>query len=275
MKRKTDCLSMLLRIAVWTSAVLASAVLVFMVVHLVAHGVPGLRASLFAPTYTSENVSLVPAAVNTVIMTLVSLGLALPCGIGAAIYLVEYAKRGSRLVGVIRIAAETLSGIPSIVYGLFGAILFVRTLALGKSIIAGALTLTVMVLPLILRTTEEALKAVPDLYREGSFGLGAGRVRTIFSILLPAAAPGIFAGTLLAVGRIIGESAALLFTSGTVAVAAKSLLDSGRTLSVHLYAISGEGLYVRETYATSVVLLAIVLVMNIAANRIARTMESK
>lgn len=148
-----------------------------------------------------------------------------------------------------------LNGIPSIVYGLFGAIFFVRRLGCGKSLLAGGLTLAVMILPLVLRTAEEALKAVPDIYREGSFGLGAGRVRTVFRIILPAAAPGFFAGVLLGIGRIVGESAALVFTSGTVAQVVHGLTDSGRTLSVHLYAISGEGLYVGKTYATSVVLL--------------------
>lgn len=263
--------SNILRGLVWTAVALTVGLLVTMIGVLVVKGVPHLKASLFAWTYTSENVSLLPAAVNTLVMTLLALLIAVPAGIGAAIYTNEYATRGNRFVAVVRLAAETLAGIPSIVYGLFGAIFFVRQLGCGKSVLAGALTLAVMILPLILRTSEEALKSVPDLYREGSFGLGAGRVRTVFKIVLPAAAPGLFAGVLLAIGRIIGESAALVFTSGTVAQVASGLFDSGRTLSVHLYAISGEGLYVGETYATSVVLLAFVIALNAVAGIVQRT----
>lgn len=250
------------RFLVWGAAALTLTLFLTMIVDLTIKGLPHLTTSLFAYTYTSENVSLLPAAINTLMMTVLALALALPFGIGAAVYTNEYARRGNRFVGVVRVAAETLAGIPSIVYGLFGAIFFVRRLGCGKSLLAGALTLAVMILPLVLRTAEEALKSVPDLYREGSFGLGAGRVRTVFKIVLPAAAPGLFAGVLLAIGRILGESAALVFTSGTVAQVASSLFDSGRTMAVHLYAISGEGLYVGETYATSVVLLVFVIALN-------------
>ena len=259
-----------LRALVWGAAALTVAMLLAMIANLLVKGLPNLKPSLFAWTYTSANASLLPAAVNTLTMTVIALAVALPAGVGAAVYLVEYAQRGNRFVGLVRIAAETLAGIPSIVYGLFGAIFFVRRLGCGKSILAGALTLAVMILPLVLRTAEEALKAVPDLYREGSFGLGAGRVRTVFAVILPAAAPGLFAGVLLGIGRIIGESAALVFTSGTVAQVAQSLFDSGRTLSVHLYAISGEGLYVGETYATSVVLLVFVIALNAFAHLVER-----
>lgn len=268
-KNKTIHLgSRALRILVWTAAALTVGLLAAMIVNLTVKGLPHLKSSLFAWTYTSENVSLLPAAVNTLVMTLIALLVAVPAGIGATVYLVEYAKRGNWFVGLVRVAAETLAGIPSIVYGLFGAIFFVRRIGCGKSLLAGGLTLAVMILPLVLRTAEEALKAVPDLYREGSFGLGAGRVRTVFRIVLPAAAPGLFAGILLAIGRIVGESAALVFTSGTVAQVATGLFDSGRTLSVHLYAISGEGLYVGETYATSVVLLLFVIALNAVAGLI-------
>lgn len=262
--------SRLIRVLVWTAAAATVGLLLAMIADLLLNGIPHLKASLFAWTYTSENVSLLPAAVNTLVMTLLALLVAVPAGIGAAVYLVEYAKRGSRFVRIVRLAAETLAGIPSIVYGLFGAIFFVRQLGCGKSLLAGGLTLAVMILPLVLRTAEEALKAVPDIYREGSFGLGAGRVRTVFRIVLPAAAPGLFAGVLLGIGRIVGESAALVFTSGTVAQVVRGLTDSGRTLSVHLYAISGEGLYVGETYATSVVLLLFVIALNAAAGLIQR-----
>lgn len=260
--------SLVLRCLVRGAAFLSVALLALMIGDLVIKGIPYLKSSLFVWTYTSENVSLLPAAINTFTMTLSALVVAVPAGIGAAVYVNEYARKGNRFVGLVRLAAETLAGIPSIVYGLFGAIFFVRRLGCGKSLLAGGLTLAVMILPLVLRTAEEALKSVPDTYREGSFGLGAGRVRTVFRIVLPAAAPGLFAGILLAIGRIVGESAALVFTSGTVAEVATNLLASGRTLSVHLYAISGEGLYVGETYATSVVLLVIVIVLNSLAGLI-------
>lgn len=260
--------SLCLRVLVEAAVALLVVLLVTMIGVLVVNGVPYLKPSLFACTYTSENVSLLPAAVNTLVMTILALALALPFGIGAAVYTCEYARRGNRFVGIVRVAAETLAGIPSIVYGLFGAIFFVRRLGCGKSLLAGALTLAVMILPLVLRTAEEALKSVPGLYREGSFGLGAGRLRTVFKIVLPAAAPGLFAGVLLAIGRILGESAALVFTSGTVAQVASNMLDSGRTLAVHLYAISGEGLYIGETYATSVVLLVFVIALNALAGLI-------
>lgn len=254
--------SCLLRFAVWFSAILTAMALFFVVAYILIKGIPYLKPSLFAWKYNSENVSLMPALINTLFMTGLSLLFAVPVGIGAAVYLTEYARRGNKLVGVVRVTAETLSGIPSIVYGLFGAIFFVKFLGMGLSLLAGALTLSIMILPLIMRTTEEALLAVPDSYREGSFGLGAGRVRTVFRVVLPSAIPGILSGVILGIGRIVGESAALIFTAGTVAEAAGSVFDSARTLSVHMYAISGEGLYIDQTYATAVVLLALVIVIN-------------
>ena len=207
-------------------------------------------------------------------MTALSLLIAVPLGIGSAIYLAEYARRGSRLVRLIRITAETLSGIPSIIYGLFGQLFFVAALGLGLSLLSGAMTLSIMILPLVMRTTEEALLAVPDSYREGSFGLGAGRLRTVFRVVLPSAVPGILAGVILGIGRIVGETAALLYTAGSVAEVPKSLFHSARTLSVHMYALSGEGLYLEQSYATAVVLLVIVIGINALsaalAKRIAR-----
>ena len=195
-------------------------------------------------------------------MTVLSLVLAVPLGIFAAIYLVEYAKRGNKLVEVVRLTAETLSGIPSIVYGLFGMLFFVTALKWKFSILAGAFTLAIMILPVILRTTEEALLSVPDSYREGSFGLGAGKLRTIFKIVLPSAVPGILSGVILATGRVVGETAALLFTAGTIAKVA-GLMDSGRTLAVHMYALSSEGLYMNQMYATGVILMLIVLLLSL------------
>lgn len=262
--------SVLLRFMVRFAAVFTAAVLVCIIVYILIKGVPNLSPDLFALEYNSENVSLFPALVNTVTMTLVSLLIAVPLGVFSAVYLVEYAKRGNKLVTAVRITTETLSGIPSIVYGLFGSLLFVAKLKWGYSMLAGAFTLAIMILPLIMRTTEEALKSVPDNYREGSFGLGAGKLRTVFRIVLPSAVPGILAGVILAVGRIVGETAALIFTAGTVAQIPKNLMGSGRTLSVHLYALWNEGLAAEQAYATAVVLLVIVVLINAASSFIAK-----
>ena len=191
-------------------------------------------------------------------------------GIGSAIYLVEYAKKGNKLVKVIRVTAETLTGIPSIVYGLFGMLFFVTALKWKFSILAGAFTLAIMILPVILRTTEEALLSVPDSYREGSFGLGAGKLRTIFKIVLPAAVPGILSGVILATGRIVGETAALIYTAGSVAKIPSSVFSSGRTLAVHMYLLANEGLHVNQAYATAVILLILVIAINALSSFIAK-----
>lgn len=264
-----DRLSLFLRLVVYLSASLAGLATVFIVGYILLKGIPFLRPELFSWTYNSENVSMLPALLNTILMAILALLIALPIGIGAAVYLTEYAKSGNPLVTVVRLATETLSGIPSVIYGLFGALFFVKFLNLGLSIIAGAATLSIMILPLIMRTTEEALLSVEDGYREGSFALGAGKLRTIFQVVLPSALPGIFSGVVLALGRVIGESAALIFTAGTVAEVAKSLTSSGRTLAVHMYLISGEGIYVNQTYATAVILLILVIVMNLLSEWIA------
>lgn len=273
MKQRKDPLSVFLNILVRVSALLSASIIVFLVGYILVKGIPHLTPSLFALEYTSENVSCLPAFINTIIMTVLSLLLAAPIGIFSAVYLTEYARRGNRLVKYIRIAAEVLSGIPSIVYGLFGLIFFVVTLKWGYSLLAGTFTLTIMILPLIMRTTEEALLSVSDAYREGSFGLGAGRLRTVFSIVLPAAVPGILAGVVLAVGRIVGETAALIFTAGTLAKIPGSLLDSTRTLSVHMYNLSSEGLYINQSYATAVVLVVLVVVINACSAWLAKRMS--
>ncbi len=259
---KKHPLSLFLLIIVIFAAVLTFSALLFLIGYILVKGIPNITPDLFAWTYNSENVSLMPALINTITMTLISLLIAAPLGIFAAIYLVEYAKKGNKIVGIVRTTAETLSGIPSIVYGLFGMLFFVTTLKWGYSLLAGAFTLAIMILPLIMRTTEEALKAVPDTYREGSFGLGAGRLRTVFRIVLPSAVPGILSGIILAIGRIVGETAALIYTAGSVAVIPESLLDSGRTLSVHMYVLSNEGLHTDQAYATAVILLIIVMLIN-------------
>ncbi len=254
--------SFALRILVTAAAAVTIAVLVGLVGYILIQGIPHLTPEVFAWEYNSENVSMTPAIFNTLYMTGLTLLFSVPIGIFSAIYLVEYAKRGNRLVKIIRLTTETLAGIPSIVYGLFGYILFVLALHWQYSLLAGAVTLAVMILPILVRTTEEALMAVPDSFREGSFGLGAGKLRTIFSIVLPSAVPGILSGIILSIGRIVGESAALIFTAGTYAAIPSSVFDSARTLSVHMYALLNEGLYTDQAYATAVVLLALVVGIN-------------
>ena len=262
--------SFIVMLLVVLSAVATIAALVFLILYILVNGIPYINADLFSLNYTSENCSVVPAAINTVIMAAISLLLAVPFGIGSAIYLVEYAKKGNKLVKVIRITAETLTGIPSIVYGLFGMLFFVTALKWKFSILAGAFTLAIMILPVILRTTEEALLAVPDSYREGSFGLGAGKLRTIFKIVLPAAVPGILSGVILATGRIVGETAALIYTAGSVAKIPSSVFSSGRTLAVHMYLLANEGLHVNQAYATAVILLVLVIAINALSSFIAK-----
>ncbi|MGN1031757.1 MAG: phosphate ABC transporter permease PstA [Butyricicoccaceae bacterium] len=262
-------ISVFLRVLVYGAAALTFFALFFLIGYILVKGVPHLTPSLFSLEYTSENVSMLPSIINTVKMLLLSLVIAGPISIFTAVYLVEYAKRGNKLVRVIRMTAETLSGIPSIVYGLFGMLFFVTALHWNMSLLSGAMTLAIMVLPLIMRNTEEALMAVPDAYREASFGLGAGKLRTIFRIILPAAVPGILSGVILAIGRIVGETAALLYTAGT-ATKLGGIMDSGRTLAVHMYSLSGEGLHTDEAYATAVVLLITVLIINTLSSVIAK-----
>lgn len=273
--RQKDRLSLFLFLLVGGAALATFLGILFIVGYILVKGIPNLHWSLFEWNYNSQNVSLLPALINTIFMTILALIFAVPIGIGSSIYLTEYARRDNRFVKVIRIATETLAGIPSIIYGLFGALFFVKFAQMGLSLLAGAVTLSIMILPLIMRTTEEALLSVPDSYREGAFALGAGKIRTISRIVLPSALPGIFSGIILAIGRIVGESAALIFTAGTVAEVAKSVFSSTRTLAVHMYAISGEGLYINQTYATAVILLVLVIVINLVSGLIARRLGSE
>lgn len=254
--------SAILRLLVWVAAFLTVAVMAFLVGFILIKGVGNLKPELFALEYNSDNASLMPALINTLIITLLSLVISVPFGVFAAIYLVEYAKKGSRLVKIIRLTTETLQGIPSIIFGLFGLLFFSTALHWGYSLLAGAMTLVIMILPLIIRTTEEALLGVPDAYREASLGLGAGKLRTVFKVVLPSAIPGILSGVVLATGRIVGETAALIYTAGSVAKVPSSLMGSGRTLAVHMYVLSSEGLYMDQAYATAVILLIFVLVLN-------------
>ena len=267
---RADPFSLVMRVLVWGAALLTAGVLLALIAYILIRGVPNLKLSLFELEYNSENVSMFPSIVMTINMTVLTLIITTPLGIGCAIYLTEYAKRGNKVVEVIRLAAETLSGIPSIVYGLFGMLFFVTALQRKNSILAGSCTLAIMVLPLIIRSTEEALKSVPDSYREASFGLGAGKLRTVVRVVLPPAMPGIVAGVILAVGRIVGETAALIYTAGTVAKITINPMESARTLAVHMYALSSEGLHTNEAFATGVVLLLVMLMLNATSNAIAK-----
>ena len=272
-KRKP--LSLVMYLVVLIAAALSVLALVFLIVYILVMGVPNLTPDLFAWEYNSNNVSCMPAIINTVIITLLTLVIAVPFGIGAAIYLAEYAKRGNKLVKLIRTMAETLAGIPSIVYGLFGMLCFVTAFHWGYSILAGAFTLSIMVLPTIMRTTEEALIAVPDSYREGSYGLGAGKLRTIVRTILPSAMPGILAGVILAIGRIVGETAALIYTAGSTTGLVDAVMSSGRTLAIHMYMLANEGLHTNQAWGTAVVLLVLVLGVNTLSSFIAKKLSSK
>ncbi|MGI6204540.1 MAG: phosphate ABC transporter permease PstA [Anaerovoracaceae bacterium] len=262
--------SLVLRILVYLAAAITVLILVFLVGYIMIKGIPNITLEQFAWKYTTENVSMMPAIINTIIMTAFTLLIAVPLGVFSAVFLVEYAGSNNPLVRVVRITTETLQGIPSIVFGLFGFLFFVVALGWGLSLIAGVLTLAMMILPVIMRTTEEALRAVPDSYREGSYGLGAGKLRTVFRIVIPTAMPGIFSGIILGIGRIVGETAALIYTAGAVTGIAKGLFHSGRTLSVHMYELLSEGLYMNQAYATAVVLLIVVILINAASDRAAK-----
>lgn len=268
--------SLVLRILVFGAGAVTSLVCLGLIATVLLRGIPELKPSLFELTYSSENLSMLPAIFNTLEMTVLTLCIALPLGIGTAIYLAEYASRNSRAVSFLRTAIETLQGIPSILFGLFGYLLFVTLFGWGYSMLAGILTLTLIVLPVIISTAEEAILSVPDSYREGSFALGAGRLRTVFCVVLPSALPGILGGAILAVGRIVGETAALIFTAGTaVSGFTGNLMGAGRTLAVHLYSLWNEGLSTGEAYATSVILLLFTLLINLLSDRLTQRLRKR
>ncbi|MGV3010427.1 phosphate ABC transporter permease PstA [Streptococcus thoraltensis] len=260
----------LLKTLVYLFSLLTFGSLFVVIGFILINGLPHLNLNLFDFTYTSENVSLMPAIISTVILVLGSLLLALPIGVFAGFYLVEYAPKGSKWVKFIRIASDTLSGIPSIVFGLFGMLFFVIFLGFQYSLLSGILTSVIMVLPIIIRSTEEALLSVSDSMRQASFGLGAGKLRTIFKIVLPVAMPGILSGVILAIGRIIGETAALMYTLGTSTNIPTNLMSSGRSLALHMYMLSSEGLHVNEAYATGVILIVTVLIINMISSFLSR-----
>ena len=275
MDLKYHKLSLLIRLIVNIAAILTVGVLIAIVVYILYRGIPNITPQMFEAKYTSENASVVPALINTLITIVVTLLIAVPIGIFSAVYMTEYAKRGNKLVKVVRLMSETLSGIPSIVFGLFGYLFFVVACKFDYSLLAGSLTLAIMVLPTIMTTTEEALRSIPDSYREGSFGLGAGKLRTVFRVILPSAIPGILAGVILSIGRIIGETAALIYTAGSVAKVPESLMGSGRTLAVHMYVLFNEGLSMERAYGTAVILLLLVLAVNLLSNFVASTLIRK
>ena len=268
-------LSLAVFLLVIISALITVCAVVFIVIYILVNGIGNLNREMFSLEYSTDNLSMLPSIINTLYITFLTLLLAVPIGVFSAVYLTEYARKNSVFVKIIRITNETLAGIPSIVYGLFGFLAFVIARAWGYSMIAGVLTLAIMVLPVIIRTTEEALLSVDVTYREGSFALGAGKLRTVFKIVLPTAIPGILSGVILATGRIVGETAALIYTAGTVPDAAESLTSSARTLSVHLYSLLNEGLYTEQAYATAVVLLAVVLIINGISGLLAKKLQNR
>lgn len=267
--------ALIIKAAIFVAIALTVISTFFLIGYILIEGIPHLAPNLFAIKYTSDNVSMLPAIINTLFMVVGSLVLAVPVGVFAAIFLTLYARSKSKIVQVIELASQTLTGIPSIVYGLFGMLLFVNYFHWGFSLIAGVFTLAIMILPVIIRTSQESLLAVDKSYRDASYGLGASKLRTIFLIILPAAFEGILAGILLSVGRVVGESAALIFTAGTVAQIASNMFLSSRSLAVHMYVLSSEGLHLAQAYATAVVLLLIALILNIISVIIKKRVEIK
>ncbi len=261
--------SWIFRYAVKIATLITVLAVCLIIGYILVMGIPQIKPEMFELEYNSENVSFMPALFNTLIVIVMSVSCSSIFGIGAAIFLNEYTNRTNFFVRIVALATETLSGIPSIVYGLFGLLFFVYYLQWGLSLLAGVCTMAIMTFPIIMRASQEALAAVPDLYREGSFGLGAGRFRTVFKIVLPVAIPGILGGIILAIGRTVGESAALIYTAGSIAAVPESVFSSTRTLAVHMYLLASEGLHIDATYATAVLLLVFVLLINFATSAVA------
>ena len=251
----------------WSAAGLALSVLAFIVVLILVKGVPMITPHflLASPERMGRAGGIFPTIVGTILLTIVALIVATPLGVGTAIYLTEYTRAG-RLASVIRFGSECLAGVPSIIFGLFGFIFFVIVLKMGWSVLSGGLTLAVMILPTIMRTTEEAMRAVPQSYREVSFGAGATAWQTVTRVVLPVALPGIMTGVVLAIGRCVGETAAVIFTAGTALRVPTSLFSPTRTMAVHFYILAREGLSMPNAYGTAAVLIIVILLINIAAN---------
>ncbi|WP_461207331.1 phosphate ABC transporter permease PstA [Clostridium sp. DL1XJH146] len=257
---------------IYLSTALTVGVLLWIIGYVVINGVGEITWEFLSTSPKGEEGGVLPMIVSTLYVVLLSLLIATPIGIGAAIYLVEYAKPG-RLVRAIRFCTESLSGIPSIIFGLFGMIFFNTVLGLGFSLLSGSLTVSIMILPTIVRTTEETLKSVPDSFREGSYGLGATKLRTIVRIILPSAIPGILAAIILSIGRVVGETAALYFTAGMVPRMPTAITDSGRTLAIHMYLLAKEGISFEKAFATATVLIVFVAIINFVANRAAKALN--
>lgn len=268
-KLKDNILNLLL----YLSTFMTVGLLVLIVGFIFVNGIKGINLNYIFSDYSpSGDGGILPMVVSTVYMVLISIGIATPIGILSAIYLHEYAKKG-KVVEIIRFATECLAGIPSIIYGLFGGIFFVVTLKMQYSIMAGALTVSIIILPIIIRTTEEALKTVPDEYRQGSLAMGATKFQTLYKVILPSALSGILSGVILSIGRVIGESAAVLLTAGTVASMPLSVFDSARTLTVHSYLLTKEMGDISGAATVGVVLILIVLILNTSAKLIAKKLS--
>lgn len=264
---------MLLRGLLWGASALSVAVLVVIVGYIFYKGITYINLDFIFGDYSPiGGGGIFPMIVTTILMIFISLLIATPIGILAAVYLQEYAKQG-RMVRIIRYATESLTGIPSIIYGLFGAVFFVIYLKLGMSIIAASLTVSIIVLPVIIRTTEEALKTVPQSYREGSLALGTTKLQTLYKVILPSAMPGILSGVILSIGRIVGESAAIFLTAGTVAAMPDSIFSSARTLTVHSYLVTQESGDIGLAAAIGIVLIIIILVLNLTATWISKKLN--
>ena len=268
-----------MRVLMWLAAGITGALTLFLLGYVLVKGIPNLSWQLLTtkPSYLRGTVGILPDILNTLYIILTTLLFVLPLGVGAAIYLTEYATN-KRLVAMIEYAAETLSGIPSIIYGLFGALFFCQFMDLDKSLLAGALTLVIMNLPTIMRTTQESLKTVPQSYREGAFGLGAGKWRVIRTVVLPNCVEGVVTGCILSVGRIVGESAALLFTAGfahTLGGFLEALGSSGATLTVALYVYATEDGNFEVAFAIAAILMILTLLINFSAALIGKYFERK
>lgn len=260
MNGKTSAL--LTRALIYLAALVTFGFLVFLLLFIFLRGIPYIEPSLFEWQFTSTNQSMMPAIITTFVVVGLSLLIATPIGVFTGVYLVEYSNRGNKVTQLISMATDTLQAVPSIVFGLFGMLFFVTFLGTGYSILAGVLTAVIMVLPLVIRATEESLLSVDNSLRQASYGLGAGKLRTIFSVVLPVAMPGILSGVILASGRIIGETAALMYTLGTSTNMPDNIMSGGRTLALHMYVLTNEGLHTDKAYATAVVLIAFVLIVN-------------
>ena len=268
-----------MRILMWLAASITAALTLFLLGYVLVKGLPNITWELLStkPSYLRGTVGILPDILNTLYIILTTLLFVLPLGVGAAVYLTEYATN-KKLVGMIEYAAETLSGIPSIIYGLFGSLFFCQFMDLDKSLLAGALTLVIMNLPTIMRTTQESLKTVSQSYRDGAFGLGAGKWRVIRTVVLPNCVEGVITGCILSVGRIVGESAALLFTAGFAHALGgyfESLSSSGATLTVALYVYATEDGNFEVAFAIAAILMILTLLINLSATLIGKYFERK